>query len=340
MARIYFDEHLERKIWKDDYRGQTYRLPALFADRYTPERILAKGGFGVLIVARDRHVFERQVLIKKSVLADHLFMQQRNNAVSRAIDKNRNLSILERKMLLHGQLREILSIPVLVDWFEELDPMIYGPHHDQEEIKFFITDDTLYSGSNYLVLNFFDGIPLDDYCTGSHFTRNLVGSIRHLGLYLATILQKFHKEQTFGPGNPVHFIYQDLKPDNILCSPFGTFQLIDFGSFAAISSQGKFNVGVHTMPYAAPESLPAGGGQISPRSDIYSLGMLLRILLQTACNVPIKNDETFENWTLDANLRSFIIKATNQNPDRRFQNMGEVIPALNKISKHGGVNHA
>ena len=208
MATVYQEQELGREIWKDEFKGQVCRLPALMAGRYEPEKIQAQGGFGMLIVARDRRVYKRQVLIKKPVLGEELFLVQNNLSVSDRVRENFNRAEHERKMLLHGQFRGISGIPVLIDWFNDLDPMVYGPHRDKDGKEFVIDTPELYSDCRYLVLNYFEGFPLDDFCTRDSFRKNLVGALRYLGLYIANILKRFHKVEEFGTGNPIYMVYQ------------------------------------------------------------------------------------------------------------------------------------
>ncbi|MDD5673790.1 MAG: serine/threonine-protein kinase [Chitinivibrionales bacterium] len=70
-------------------------------------------------------------------------------------------------------------------------------------------------------------------------------------------------------------IHRDLKPGNILLSKGGRIKLSDFGisrpESVGLHTQATTLVG--TLPYLAPEQLT--GGKLSPRTDIYSLGVSL-----------------------------------------------------------------
>jgi len=74
-------------------------------------------------------------------------------------------------------------------------------------------------------------------------------------------------------------IHRDLKPANIMLDGRGSARIMDFGiagfssDFAADAASGKPGAVAGTPGYMAPEQL--SGGEITRRSDLYSLGVLL-----------------------------------------------------------------
>jgi serine/threonine protein kinase len=72
-------------------------------------------------------------------------------------------------------------------------------------------------------------------------------------------------------------VFRDLKPGNVMVTPEGQLKLIDFG-IARLFSPGKIadTAQFGTPGYAPPEQY---GGQTEPRSDIFSLGVLLHQML-------------------------------------------------------------
>ena len=76
-------------------------------------------------------------------------------------------------------------------------------------------------------------------------------------------------------------VHRDIKPENILCTPAGRALLIDFGladtgDSVALTRSGAM---VGSLPYMAPEQVRAERAMIGPKSDIYSLGVVLYELL-------------------------------------------------------------
>jgi len=143
-------------------------------------------------------------------------------------------------------------------------------------------------------------------------------------------------------------LHLDLKPENILV-PRGdlyesqNIKLIDFGLAQRLEGiQGNEDFS-GTPPYAAPEILKQQPP--SPASDLYSLGILFhKILTQEfpfSSQEPweIMNEQLYRHTTLIKNLppalpdkfRDLISKMISQDPQKRFQNSGELLQEMNQI---------
>ncbi|CAN5558653.1 Stk1 family PASTA domain-containing Ser/Thr kinase [soil metagenome] len=73
-------------------------------------------------------------------------------------------------------------------------------------------------------------------------------------------------------------VHRDIKPGNVLISPSGQVKVADFGIARAISSGAQENLTqtgsvMGTATYFSPEQ--AQGQPVDPRSDLYSLGVVL-----------------------------------------------------------------
>lgn len=125
-------------------------------------------------------------------------------------------------------------------------------------------------------------------------------------------------------------IFRDFKPGNIMLTPQGAIKLIDFG-IARMFKTGKSGdtMIIGTKGFAPPEQY--GKGQTDVRSDIYSLGVVLHHLLTrydpltSAFNLPPARQI---NPAVSPVMEAVLARATQMNPDYRFQSAVEMLAAL------------
>jgi serine/threonine protein kinase len=148
-----------------------------------------------------------------------------------------------------------------------------------------------------------------------------------------------------------NIIHRDIKPGNILLTEKGLPMLSDFGiakilesdEAAALTGTG---VGIGTPEYMAPEQWT---GQSGPKSDIYSLGVVLYELVtgrkpykaDTPIGVmlkqvkdPLPRPSEFVP-DLPEGLENVILKALEKQPEDRYQNMSEFAAALEALAGGG-----
>ena len=122
-------------------------------------------------------------------------------------------------------------------------------------------------------------------------------------------------------------IHRDIKPQNVIVDEQGNCFLIDMGISRIFHKNNEADTRVAgTRAIAPPEQF--GYSQTDVRSDIYSVGVLLRYCLSG--DYKKRSDES-----LDEDIRKIIQKATRFDPDQRYQNTGDMIRALENLQKNG-----
>jgi serine/threonine-protein kinase len=126
------------------------------------------------------------------------------------------------------------------------------------------------SGQPYLVMEYVEGEPIDEYCD-----RRRMANADRLRLFLVVC-----DAVRFAHQNLV--VHRDLKPGNILVSADGTPKLLDFGIAKVIAPGGAPHATAPqerrlTPEYASPEQVT--GRMPTTTSDVYSLGIILYELL-------------------------------------------------------------
>jgi tRNA A-37 threonylcarbamoyl transferase component Bud32 len=137
-------------------------------------------------------------------------------------------------------------------------------------------------------------------------------------------------------------VHRDIKPQNVLIDEEGRAKLTDFGISRQLEQDGVTATGrvLGTTDYVAPEQ--AMGRGVDPRSDIYSLGVVLYEMLvgqvpfhaDSQVGVAMKHvnedlpDVQRRRPEVSAAAALVVERATAKNPEERYQTIGEVIDDL------------
>jgi len=144
---------------------------------------------------------------------------------------------------------------------------------DHPNIVRLLDGGTTEEGLPYLVMDYVDGRPIDEYCDQHQLTVE-----ERLKLFRTVCGAVEHPHQN-------RIIHRDLKPSNILVTADGSPRLLDFGIAKLLSPELLLDMrlmttaGIHHMTpaYASPEQVR--GVAITYASDVYSLGVVLYELL-------------------------------------------------------------
>lgn len=139
-----------------------------------------------------------------------------------------------------------------------------------------------------------------------------------------------------------HIIHRDIKPQNIIISTEGKVKVTDFGIARAASANTINSEVMGSVHYASPEQ--ARNGFVDGKSDIYSLGIVMyemvtgRVPFDGESTVAIAIQHLQEEMVnpssyapdLPISLEKIILKCTQKSPDRRYDNISDLLLDLKK----------
>ncbi|HEX8202582.1 MAG TPA: serine/threonine-protein kinase, partial [Isosphaeraceae bacterium] len=213
--------------------------PGAVIGSYRPLRTIGEGGMGVVYLAEQEHPVRRRVALK--VIKPGLDTAQ---VVARFEAERQALALMD-----HPNIARVLDAGAIAD------------------------------GRPYFVMELVRGIPITAYCDEHRL------SVRErLELFIPVC-------QAIAHAHGAGVIHRDITPSNVLVTLVDDRpvpKVIDFGVAKAISQRlteqiflTQFGTIVGTLEYMSPEQAAAGSREpdVDPRSDVYSLGVLLYELL-------------------------------------------------------------
>ncbi len=119
-------------------------------------------------------------------------------------------------------------------------------------------------------------------------------------------------------------VHRDLKPQNIMIDKEGNVRIMDFGIARSLKAEGITDDGimVGTPEYMSPEQVK--GEEADHRSDIYSLGVLLYVLLTGV--LPF-DSETLREGGVE-HIRQVIRETDPKTPSTRLTKLGDEATAI------------
>ena len=164
-------------------------------------------------------------------------------------------------------------------------------------------------------------IVIEEYISGTSLQEKIdnsdlsVSDIRSYMIMLCNILNALHSMTP-----PI--IHRDIKPSNIIITSYNYAMLLDFNAAKQFSGQNESDtVLIGTPGYAAPEQY--GFGSSSPKTDIYSLGIVLREMLGSITPAP-------DIAPILHRLNLIAERCTQMTPAARYQSVTELKNAVSQ----------
>ena len=208
--------------------------------RYTIEKVLGQGGFGITYLGMDE-LHEKPVAIKE-------FFPQ--GIVTRNIEYQDTVTVTfvgEKDNYEKGKERFLKEARTMAKFSKDKGIV--------KALDFFEINNTA-----YIVMEYLEGVTLKQYLRENK--RIAAEDLVELLVPLIEALDEIHSQG---------LIHRDISPDNIMVLPDGRIKLMDFGAARDYTEFGEKSLSIVLKPgYAPPEQYQTHGVQ-GPWTDIYAL---------------------------------------------------------------------
>ena len=188
-------------------------------------------------------------------------------------------------------------------------------------------------GRLFIAMTHYEGETLKKRITGKPMR---IGEVISIIIQAAEGLAKAHAEG---------IVHRDVKPANIMINREGVAKVLDFGLAKLLDRVEYAQVGttLGTIAYMSPEQL--GGDEVDPRSDIWSLGVMLyemltgslpfrgeyeQAIIYSIINMPPEPVSNMQPNVPDS-MERIIQRALEKDPADRYQNMTGLLADLYKL---------
>ncbi len=180
----------------------------------------------------------------------------------------------------------------------------------------------------YYIMEYLSGITLEKYIE-NHGAANVEQCV-YLAEKLALALVAIHS---------AGLLHRDIAPDNIMLCEDGKIKLLDFGAARKVSEETSLTVMMKTG--FTPVEQYSSGTDLTAKSDIYALGMILFYVLTgkqpKSVFSRMENDKSFIEglWAVPASFKNVIEKVAAINSAERFDSAAEFLNALSDMKIRG-----
>lgn len=179
--------------------------------------------------------------------------------------------------------------------------------------------------------------------------RRFTGSYQDLCLRIALqVAEALHHAHEFG------VLHRDVKPSNIMLTPDGRAQLLDFGLAASTGADSLTRSGtpLGSMYYMSPEQGRGAVREVGPQSDVYSLGVTVYEMLtlrppftgESAHDVLTRIDEgnpvspRQSNHSLSWECETVVLTAMERDAPRRYDTAASLARDIENVLEHRPIN--
>lgn len=189
---------------------------------------------------------------------------------------------------------------------------------------------------DFIVMEFVEGKSLRDLLDAGDEIP--IAQILRIGMQICDGLSTAHEQGV---------VHRDIKPANILITPKGHVKITDFGlaTWRGASQLTKEGTTVGTAAYMAPEQIQ--GKKTDPRSDLFSLGVVLYELIarrrpfngehDAAISYAITNEipEPLQRYKsgVHPGLEQVVARALEKDPSTRYQSASDMLAELKRIKR-------
>ena len=268
--------------------------------RYTIEKVLGQGGFGITYLGMDE-------LHKKKVAIKEFFPQ---GIVTRNIEYEDTVTVTlvgEKENYDKGKERFLKEAQTMAMFSKDKGIV--------KALDFFEINNTA-----YIVMEYLEGVTLKQYLRENK--RIAAEDLVELLVPLIEALDEIHSQG---------LIHRDISPDNIMVLPDGRIKLMDFGAARDYTEFGEKSLSIVLKPgYAPPEQYQTHGVQ-GPWTDIYALCATMYKCI-TGENPPDAIDRLVDDhlkkisafgFTVSPQIEEAIIKGMSVAAKDRYQNVGD-----------------
>lgn len=266
------------------------------------ERVLARGGFSVVYLARQ--ISDQQQVVIKEYLPSRFAKRVEDRVIARDAESERLFQRGRQAFLDEARTLSCLKHPNIV-----------------RVLNFFLANETA-----YLVMNYDYGHILGDELRRKDLEVTSVWLLKIFPPLMRSLKVMHHRG----------LLHLDIKPDNIMLRPNTNPLLLDFGAAMPFGKNHQPHAHTMTRGFSAPEQYTREI-MLQPSCDVYALGATMRACLDRA--PPPAAEERVRTDPLVPAAKRFADKypepllqaidwAMQINPSKRPQSMDDFLRAL------------